>query len=1422
MPITFTDRELLYGILATQMGLVAREALVAAVRARTAGEDGLLGEILLRQQAFSAETKQLVDALVEQHLALHDNDTARSLASLSTVGSLGDELKTLGVPEIDAGLDHLTLPLSTLPQSTLPLGAESSKQDDSPSVETSRFRVLKMHAKGGIGQVSLARDGQLSREVALKELQPRYADDPGSRHRFVLEAEVTGGLEHPGIVPVYGAGQYADGRPFYAMRFIRGDSLKDATAAFHQRMAKGPQQEGYELELRKLLQRFIDVCEAMEYAHSRGVLHRDLKPGNIMLGRYGETLVVDWGLAKIAKDGSSEEQTGSEAYLQPASADETAATRMGSTIGTPNYMSPEQAAGEIDKLGAASDVYSLGATLYQVLTGQPPFQGNDVGVILAGVQGGVFPKPREINPRVARSLEAICLRAMALAPADRYASAQALAEDVERHLADEPVLARPDSPLQSVQRWARRHRGATLAAATGVVLLAIVSAVSFFAVRSQRDEAERQRDRAVTSEQSAQENFTAAEAARALAEEQQAVAEEQREIAGRMAYNSTISEASRLVGTDPMMARFLLEDEQRCPPERRDFLWHLLHKQVVRERVTVPLKNQGSFAVAYSQQGDVVAIGGLSNKVELRDAKDGSLLQVLETEFETVTELHFSLDGKQLAVVLFDSIQLEENQEAQHFMFLELWNLNSGERILKRERQESFSSRFWVQESGFSTHLVVSESYYSSSDPNYSRDHAPPFDVDGQQRNRWFRLTSYDVQTEEVTEKYICPSEDTTVVGEFQVLPPLLTCECKTESGYFIWIYDIRSEQARSIPMDTLAFETWSFPLAVERDFASFLLIGITEDITEKMDSWFDLETAEFEADVSFQKVDFQSAKQEEPVPLGRFQSGMFIESRRVQFEATDKRGKTLAMLLDRRPLIQVVDLTKPDLIHSIPAHRGDVVSVAMSPDGTQLVSTGLDQELRFWDVKQITAEREIIVPALHKPKRLLLSPTSDEVLVLGLMPIPETIDPNSGEPIEFTYDPNEPPEPYFQMQRFRISDGAPLGTQELPTPPERNFIQRDGGIGGLFGALGEGMTNMLAGLFEIHPVSTRLTEMDFSPDGKQLVIANNDRLLTFDLSTNSSDELWGPHYPDFQQRENISQTTVSDDLRYFVTLTLDTQRIRVYDFASRELYWELPKGEDKAFQIHFVPNSHSLAVFRETAGATPEEKPVSLETWDLDEKTSQRIVLPRLHADDDHYFFPYGKQVLIHRDFARQAMVVDVESSEIKTVLDLGRDVPLGMFPESDLLMLATEAGLLNFWDIELGQYRAALQVVDGVQIQDIAVSRDQKTLMILGKDKTLRFLGVDRLRDDLADVHALMQHPPAIVDGKAETEAAAEQTEASDEQDATTDSTLPQFEFVDEMPRYKKEVPDVLWSDPNAPVPPAPAVEPAAPPAPAIDPSA
>jgi serine/threonine-protein kinase len=453
-----TDQNLLFGILALQMDFISRDALVVAMNAWVMEKETSLEQILLRQGALQADTHTLLEALVQKHLRMHGGDAQKSLAAVSSLGSARQQLQQIADPDLHVSLAHVAVD----PDATrAPSSSESV-------VSGPRFRILRPYAKGGLGEVFVARDTELHREVALKEIQNHHADDPQSRARFVLEAEITGGLEHPGIVPVYGLGQYADGRPYYAMRFIKGDSLHDAIQRFHKAEKPGRADGERVLALRQLLGRFVDVCDAVAYAHSRGVLHRDLKPRNIMLGPYGETLVVDWGLAKSQGERSLPE-SGAEPPLQPIAADSAAPTLMGSAIGTPGYMPPEQAAGRLDLLGAASDVYSLGATLYCLLVGKAPFAEPEKADVLQKVQRGEFPRPREIKRDVPAALEAICLKAMSLRPEDRYSSPRLLAADIERWLADEPVSAwREPWPVRARRRLAR-HR--TLAAAVASTLL---------------------------------------------------------------------------------------------------------------------------------------------------------------------------------------------------------------------------------------------------------------------------------------------------------------------------------------------------------------------------------------------------------------------------------------------------------------------------------------------------------------------------------------------------------------------------------------------------------------------------------------------------------------------------------------------------------------------------------------------------------------------------------------------------------------------------------------------------------------------------------------------------------------------------------------------------------------------------------------
>jgi serine/threonine-protein kinase len=291
------------------------------------------------------------------------------------------------------------------------------------------YELLEELGRGGMGVVYKARQASLGRLVALKMVLRGVWASAADMARFRAEAEAAARLNHPHVVPVYEVGEH-DGHPYFSMKYVTGSTLSA-------RLAEGP------MPARETAELLIPVCDAIEYAHHSGLLHRDLKPSNILLDEEGRPHVSDFGLAKRVEAGESW-------------------TRTGAIIGTPSYMAPEQAAGNRGQLGPPSDVYSLGAVLYQMLTGRPPFQAaTAVDTVLLVLEQEPLP-PRLLNPRADRDLEMIALRCLQKPPALRYQSAKALADDLRAYLADEPIAARSGAFSQVMARWFRETHHATV------------------------------------------------------------------------------------------------------------------------------------------------------------------------------------------------------------------------------------------------------------------------------------------------------------------------------------------------------------------------------------------------------------------------------------------------------------------------------------------------------------------------------------------------------------------------------------------------------------------------------------------------------------------------------------------------------------------------------------------------------------------------------------------------------------------------------------------------------------------------------------------------------------------------------------------------------------------------------------------------
>jgi len=385
-----------------------------------------------------------------------------------------------------------------------------------------RYHHIKVLMAGGMGQINIVHDHHLGRDIALKTLLPDRV--PGNSRnrtrtgaptmevltvpiiaRFLQEAHITGQLEHPNIIPIYELGYKDDGTIYYTMKFVRGQSIQDKL------------KEAKDLKDRLLLlTHFLNMCQAIAYAHSRGVIHRDLKPMNVMVGEFGETTVIDWGIAKVKGETDIHEKGLRETVkvMQVGDTQATAKTQYGQTMGSPYYMPPEQAAGRTDEIDEYADIYALGAILYVILTGQAPYQGMNVREFLVKVQQ-FDPKPvLEVEPNAPKELAAIVGKAMQRRREDRYSSASELAAEIEKFLSGGLVSAYEYSAMELFKRWYKRNRILVNSTLVASVLLLSLGVWSYIAIGKQRDiavineqEAIKQRGIAVVEKDNAQREF---------------------------------------------------------------------------------------------------------------------------------------------------------------------------------------------------------------------------------------------------------------------------------------------------------------------------------------------------------------------------------------------------------------------------------------------------------------------------------------------------------------------------------------------------------------------------------------------------------------------------------------------------------------------------------------------------------------------------------------------------------------------------------------------------------------------------------------------------------------------------------------------------------------------------------------------------
>lgn len=552
----------------------------------------------------SLEGNERLDSLLLEE-PLEDYEQQPSADFLSETGglTLQDDVSQQRTEQEGGGGTPIGTPVPSEP--TVPEKGLPAHTEETPFPRyLGHYELLEEIGRGSTAVVYKARDRRLKRFVALKVVN-QAAWDKAARERFLAEAEAAAALRHPHIVQIYEIGE-SDDSWYVAMEYLEGGSLADR-----------PDKVWSPREAAKMV---ATLARAVQYAHEHHILHRDLKPANVLLDTDGTPKIVDFGLAKRLDEAS------------PAAEDE-------ELVGTPAYMAPEQTTSDLGHVGPATDVYALGAILYELLTGRPPFQGRNVIETLLQVRHQEPTAPSRFQPSIHRDLVTICLKCLEKEPHRRYPSAAALAEDLHRFLEGQVIWARPAGPLERAARWLRRHFWSVFTVAVVIVSLgAAVAGLHWYAEQVKRIEADRQ-------------------ALSHLAQQQAQELRSQEDASRQGRYADALLRAEELLFENPAQALAILEDTNRCPEDLRDFTWHLLRSLCYEGRSTWTVANTEEKwlrRLALAPDGRMLVWGTWDGSLLLWDTQTHRVHETVPAHSDWIAAMAFAPSGKTLATSSYD------------------------------------------------------------------------------------------------------------------------------------------------------------------------------------------------------------------------------------------------------------------------------------------------------------------------------------------------------------------------------------------------------------------------------------------------------------------------------------------------------------------------------------------------------------------------------------------------------------------------------------------------------------------------------------------------------------------------------------------------------------------------------------------------